>query len=100
VAVGLLAACRLGVAFGSTPPDLEPRLTGLLRRLGLPTRPPAGIDPDRLLEAMTGDKKRRGRRAVFVVPAPGGVDLLEGVDPADALAALAGDVPALAGEVP
>src|SRR5207249_1824483 len=81
VAVGLPAACRLGVAFGSTPPDPEPRLTRLLHRLGLPTRYPAGVDPDRLLRAMTGDKKRRGGRAVFVVPAPGGVELIEGVDP-------------------
>jgi hypothetical protein len=38
---------------------------------------------------MAADKKRRSGRAVFVVPSSDGAALLEGIDPAEALASLA-----------
>ncbi|HXF56381.1 MAG TPA: bifunctional shikimate kinase/3-dehydroquinate synthase [Actinomycetota bacterium] len=88
VAVGLLAAARLGARAGVTDPALEGRLARLLRALGLPTRPPEGLDPGRVAAAMAGDKKRRAGRLVFVVPAPGGAALLEGVPMKEALEVL------------
>jgi shikimate kinase / 3-dehydroquinate synthase len=88
VAMGLLASARLGASEGVTDPGLADRLERLLAGLGLPTRPPAGLDPGRLLGAMSADKKRRAGRDVFVVPAPGGAELLEGELAAEAVAAL------------
>jgi shikimate kinase/3-dehydroquinate synthase len=76
VAVGLVAAARLGAAVGITPPRLAARLARLLSRLGLPTRPPSGLDHQALVEAMHADKKRRGGRWVFVVPAEEGAALV------------------------
>jgi 3-dehydroquinate synthase len=87
VAVGLVAAARLGSAVGLTPDGLQDRLSDLLTRLGLPIQSPA-FPPEKLLSAMRGDKKRRADRSVFVVPAARGAVLLDGVDPRDALAAL------------
>jgi shikimate kinase / 3-dehydroquinate synthase len=87
VAVGLVAAARLGAIAGPTDPALGDRLEVLLTRLGLPTRLPEGLDTDRMLDAMAVDKKRRAARSVFVVPAPGGVELLE-IDPREALTAM------------
>lgn len=89
VASGLLAAARLGRQHGITDPSLEERTGSILARLGLPTGPPPELDTDRMLSAMAADKKRRSGKAVFVVPAPGGAALLEGLDPADALSHLA-----------
>lgn len=88
VAIGLVAAARLGSARGITSPDLEDRLTEVLGALELPTEAPEGLDGDRLVRAMEGDKKRRAGRAVFVVPAPGGAALLDDVGADAALAAL------------
>ena len=88
VASGLVAAARLGAAHGITDPGLEERVRAILERLGLPTDRPGGLDNDRLLSAMAADKKRQAGEAVFVVPSPGGASLLEGLDPAEALAFL------------
>lgn len=86
VAVGLVAAARLGARAGVTDPAAAVRLADLLRRLGLPVEPPAGLDPGAVRRAMVADKKRRSGRPAFVVPAPGGAALLDGVDLEEALA--------------
>jgi len=39
---------------------------------------------------MLGDKKRRGGRGTFVVPASGGAELVEGVDTREAFDVLEG----------
>lgn len=88
VAIGLVAAARLGATFGIGPEGLPERLSALLGRLRLPVVPPAGLSGGAMLEAMTADKKRIGGRSVFVVPAPGGARLLRDVDPRSALEAL------------
>ena len=90
VASGLVAAARLGTHHGITDPAVEERTLSILEHLGLPTSPPAGLDTDRMLSAIAADKKRRSGKAVFVVPAPGGAALLEGLDPAEALTHLPG----------
>jgi 3-dehydroquinate synthase len=88
VAMGLVAASRLGSEHGVTDPQQEARVVSILESLELPVTPPAGLDPDALLEAMTVDKKRRSGSAVFVVPAPGGAALLEGIEPKEAISFL------------
>ncbi len=88
VAAGLVAAARLGEDLGAAPPGTEARLERLLRRLGLPAAPPPDVDARRVRDAMASDKKRRGGQPVFVLPAPGGAELVEGLDLDRALAAL------------
>ena len=88
VAAGLVAAARLGRRTGHTDPELEARLTKLLDRMGLPTTPPMDLEVAALLDSMTADKKRRGGRAAFVVPAAGGAVLLDGMDAGQAITTL------------
>ena len=81
VAMGLVAAARLGEESAITPEGTAARVSLLLGRFSLPIGPPRELDPEAIARAMGSDKKRRGGRSVFVVPAPGGVALLEGIDP-------------------
>ena len=92
VAIGLVAECRFGESVGVTPEGTAARLEALLGRLGLPTAPPAGVDRDAIVAAMGSDKKRRAGRTVVVVPAPGGAELLDDVDPADLMIFLPAEV--------
>lgn len=87
VAMGLVAAAALGAALGITPAVVQDRLKDLLPRFGLPVGAPP-LDRDELAGAMAGDKKREGGTASFVVPAPGGAELVVGVDPGLALSFL------------
>jgi 3-dehydroquinate synthase len=61
VALGLVAETALAERLGVAEPGLGRRVERALTALGLPVRLPEGIDaaPDRLLEAMTRDKKNR-----------------------------------------
>jgi len=97
VAIGLVAAARLGAAVGATDPALAGRLSGVLSALGLPTEPPEGLDRNALAAAMGSDKKRRYGRLRFVLPAADGVELVEGVTAEQALDALLRSVPAVRG---
>jgi shikimate kinase / 3-dehydroquinate synthase len=88
VAVGLVAAARLGVARGSSPAGLPDRYAAALATLGLPVEPPDGLDPDALVGAMGADKKRAGGRLRFVLPAEDGAELVDDVTAEIALDAL------------
>jgi 3-dehydroquinate synthase len=67
VALGLVAECALAEALGVAPAGLSARVGGLLRRLGLPLRLAAPIDPARVVVAMGADKKNRGARIRFAL---------------------------------
>jgi 3-dehydroquinate synthetase len=54
--------------------------------------PPPGVDASEIIAAMGSDKKRRAGRTVVVVPAPGGAELLEDVDPNELLTFLPTEV--------
>jgi 3-dehydroquinate synthase len=95
VSIGLVAAAHLGAEHGVTDPGTAERLRSILDALGLPVEPASGPDPEAVIEAMAADKKRRSGNAVFVVPAPGGAALLEGIDPKEAASFL---VPTEAGK--
>ncbi len=88
VAMGLVAAAEMGARNGITAPELADRTRVILERLELPTAAPRELDTEHLASAMAADKKRRSGKAIFVVPAPGGAALLEGIDPAEALSFL------------
>jgi 3-dehydroquinate synthase len=78
VAVGMVAASRLGESLGITPHGTAHRLARVLSALDLPTRAPE-LEPDLILGAMGHDKKRRGGTHVVVIPAEEGAALVEGV---------------------
>ncbi|MDW8360922.1 MAG: bifunctional shikimate kinase/3-dehydroquinate synthase [Myxococcales bacterium] len=87
VALGLLAAMRVGRARGLARPHDEARLRELLGRLGLPVELDAWLSPD-VLRHVRVDKKRRGDRIGFVVPgSPGHVETME-LSPDELAAAL------------
>ena len=57
VAVGMIAAAEIGRRVGVTPEALVDRQRALIERAGLPTKPPAGIDRERIHAALALDKK-------------------------------------------
>ena len=68
VSVGMVVVTRLAVRLGVCDPALEPRLSALLQRVGLPVRPPPAVDAETIWQAMGSDKKRAGRQVRFVLP--------------------------------
>jgi 5-deoxy-5-amino-3-dehydroquinate synthase len=89
VGVGLVYAAELAAALGRIEP---PRVADHREVVGgtyaLPTTIPAGTDDDQLLDLMGRDKKARAG-LTFVLDGPRGVEVVGGVDPAVARAALA-----------
>lgn len=67
VAVGMVLAARLSARLGMATDADTARLEQLLRDLGLPTRLPAGLQPQALLERMRLDKKNLAGRLRLVL---------------------------------
>ena len=67
VAAGLCMAADLSQRLGWLPADDAARCTRLIARAGLPTRPPAGLAPERFLELMGHDKKVQAGRLRLVL---------------------------------
>jgi 3-dehydroquinate synthase len=67
VAVGMVAETRLAERLGWIGPEIGDRLVRLLKGFGLPTTA-RGLDVDRLIEAMSRDKKNQRGRLRFVLP--------------------------------
>jgi 3-dehydroquinate synthase len=69
VAVGMIAATRLGIRLGTCGEAVLERIEALIRRAGLPaSAADLGIGPDEVLEAMRHDKKFVGGMNRFVLP--------------------------------
>lgn len=89
VAIGMVVESRLAERTELAAPGLAERLERGLRRQGLPTRVPPGLDPGRLVERMGRDKKRTGRLLAFsLVTEPGRCTLVTDVEPGDVFEAL------------
>jgi 3-dehydroquinate synthase len=69
VAIGMVVEARLAEQLGLAAAGLREALARTLARYGLPTRVPEDLDPERLLEWMTRDKKVRARELRFALPA-------------------------------
>jgi 3-dehydroquinate synthase len=67
VAVGMVAAVRIGMRLGITPPEVAQRQEALLARFDLPLRCP-GVSAEALLRATRWDKKVRGGAVRWVLP--------------------------------
>ncbi len=88
VAMGLVAATRLGVELGLTDPRMVTEVADLVQQVGLPRHwqdiadmgPPPSVDE--VLAAMMTDKKRVQQRLRFIVPRGyGRVDIITDVPP-------------------
>lgn len=84
IATGLMLALRLSEIVLQADPSLRRRIGRLLEQFHLPTKLPAELATDRLLDLMAGDKKvdREGWKLVLVAT-PGNVQVLRGVSLAD-----------------
>jgi shikimate kinase/3-dehydroquinate synthase len=81
VAIGMVAASRIAFELGRADRALSDRIEAVLGAWGLPVRCPPH-DADAIWEAMTHDKKRRGRTLRWVLPhAIGHVEIVEDVPP-------------------
>jgi 3-dehydroquinate synthetase len=64
-------ACELGVAIGITPRDRAQKIMKILTAFGYEIRSPHPLvkNSSDFMKALGGDKKKRGGKLVFVVPA-------------------------------
>lgn len=86
VALGMIAALRIGIALGdATHADLA-RMTDLLSALGLPTQLDEALASPEVAGYLSADKKRDGDAIRFVVPGRPGAIRLEKLTPARILA--------------
>ncbi|HEY1140563.1 MAG TPA: 3-dehydroquinate synthase [Lysobacter sp.] len=67
VAVGMVLAARLSTVLGLAPAEDAERLESLLRRFGLPTIVPGGLDAQALIARMRLDKKADAHGLRFVL---------------------------------
>ncbi len=90
VSIGMMCAARLAQRTGRVNAGFVARQRALLIALGLPIRVPE-VDRDRLISAMSHDKKTEAGKLRFVLPARlGDVELADGIATADVQAALHG----------
>ncbi|MBV6702043.1 2-deoxy-scyllo-inosose synthase [Kitasatospora aureofaciens] len=81
VGIGMCAAARVGVRLGITAPEVLERQEHVLGTLmGGPTTVPAEFSPERIVEVILSDNKRRSGSAVrfVLVPEIGRVHLVDG----------------------
>jgi len=81
VAIGMVAAARIGEEAGVTPVDVCPAIVAALNAQGLPTVLPADISPEVLIAGSSRDKKALGGVARFVLAdRAGSVSLFDTID--------------------
>jgi 3-dehydroquinate synthetase len=79
VSIGMVVAARLAHRMGYCSPALVTRIEATLKKVGLPVAF-HGHDPEAIWNAMSSDKKKRGRRLRFVLPLDiGSVDLFDDI---------------------
>jgi 3-dehydroquinate synthase len=89
IAIGMMAAARIGEEYGITPPDIAEKIATLLQKYELPDTLPSDILPEMLTPLLGRDKKAEGGRAKFVLARQwGSVELISGIEEATILAGL------------
>ena len=89
VAVGLVYAAELARRLCRIDDAAVAEHRRVVGEYGLPSRLPEGLDDDDLMTLMARDKKVLDDGLTFVLDGPAGVEVVPGVDPAEARAALA-----------
>jgi 3-dehydroquinate synthase len=78
VAIGMVAAARVGERLGVTRGGTAAALEEALGAVGLPVRVPAGTDAEEVVRRTSGDKKNRGAEIRMVLLRGIGRPLVEG----------------------
>jgi len=79
ISIGMIGSARLAVALGG-PEEIYTVTKRVLSKVGLPTKLPAHLDTDAIMEAMQHDKKFQEGTMVFIVPtAIGAVEISQTV---------------------
>ncbi|MEB3341464.1 3-dehydroquinate synthase [Okeania sp.] len=73
VAIGMVAASRLGVELGMWDEESDRRQLGLIEKASLPTKLPSGLDIEEILVSLQTDKKVKAGKVRFVLPTGIGV---------------------------
>jgi shikimate kinase / 3-dehydroquinate synthase len=68
VAIGTVAEARIAQAMNLAQPGVAKQLAGYFATVGLPVRPPEGINMDKVIKAIELDKKRSKGRVLFALP--------------------------------
>jgi 3-dehydroquinate synthase len=68
VAIGMMLAARIAQGMGLCDAGLVARQRALLARYGLPTKPPAELDPEQLLALTLRDKKVQASKVRWILP--------------------------------
>lgn len=68
VAIGMVHAARMAERLGVATTGLAGNIASTLRGLGLPTELPSGLDRQRMLSAISVDKKRAAGKVRWVLP--------------------------------
>jgi 3-dehydroquinate synthase len=78
VAWGLVRACELGSALGITPENRAREIRELVAAYGYETAAPHPLmrDPAFFMQALSGDKKKKAGKLVFVIPNAAGAELV------------------------
>jgi 3-dehydroquinate synthase len=69
VAIGMVAASQLAVELEMWDFECHRRQLALIKKAGLPVKLPAGLDVEAIVESLQTDKKVRGGKVRFVLPA-------------------------------
>ena len=81
IAIGMVLAARLSANLGRAAAGDARRLVTLLERFGLPTTPPLGLEPDRIIGLMQLDKKNlSGRLRLILWRGVGQAEIVSDVD--------------------
>jgi 5-deoxy-5-amino-3-dehydroquinate synthase len=88
VAIGLLFAARLAHRMGRIDTEAVAEHRRVIAGYDLPMKVPAELDPSALVALMARDKKSRGAGLTFVLDGPSGLEVVEGIDPADVRSAM------------
>jgi 3-dehydroquinate synthase len=68
VAIGMVAAGRIGVKLGMWSATAANRQDALIEKAGLPTKIPAAVDTEAIIEALQTDKKVKAGQVRFILP--------------------------------
>ncbi len=68
VAIGMVAEARLAEKIGLAEPGLAERIRSAIDLLGLPVEIPAGLDREKIVQAMQFDKKRAAGLVKYALP--------------------------------
>ncbi len=65
IAIGMVVETRLSCALGLMQPGLQKKIEDIFKKIGLPTKIPADISVDQIIETLKYDNKRRTARTDF-----------------------------------